>query len=296
MGIYDRDYYRKEGPSYLDRLIPSGAVCKWLIIINFAIFLGQVVLRANGLEWVEDKLTLSTPLVLQGEVWRVLTYAFLHFDFLHILFNMLFLWWFGSDLEGEYGSAEFLAFYLGAAVAGAGGYMLHGAMSPSVFASHCLGASGAVTGTMLLCAIHFPNRTILMMMMVPVPIWFFVVFSVVKDVIGLYDDRTRVAVAGHLGGAAFAGLYYHFGWRLTGFWRGFQNWRRQRSRPRLRIYKPSGDKEPVTVGARPDADEHLEAKVDAVLEKVMRSGQQSLTEQERQLLLRASEIYKKRRT
>lgn len=296
MGIYDRDYYRKEGPSYLDRLIPSGIVCKWLIGINIVVFLVQLMLNSSNLGWVEDKLTLWTPYVLEGEVWRVLTYAFLHGDVLHLLFNMLFLWWFGSDVEEVYGSKEFLAFYLLAAVFGAFGYMLHGLAGGQVYWAQCLGASGAVTGTMVLCAIHFPSRIILVMMVLPVPIWFFVIFSILMDFAGLYNSRSGVAVAAHLGGAAFAGLYYQLGWRITGIWSGFQKWRKQRSRPRLRLYRPEEEKQPVAVGARPDADEHLEAKVDAVLEKVARSGQESLTDQERQILLKASEIYKKRRS
>lgn len=304
MGIYDRDYYRKEGPSYLDRLVPSGAVCQWLIGINLAVFLIQVLLGKDS--QLVNHFTLHSPSVYEGEIWRVFTYAFLHGDFMHIFFNMLFLWWFGSDLEEVCGPREFLAFYLGGVLAGAAGYMIHGAVDfwmrgvhpGSVYFAHCLGASGAVTATLLLYAIHFPSRTILVMLVLPVPVWFVVIFQVVKDAAGLFDTNNDVAVAGHLGGAAFAGLYYHFGWRITGFWRGLQNWWKQRSRPRLRIYQPEDKKEPVPVGARQggEVDEHLEAKVDAVLGKVKRSGMESLTEQEKALLLRASEIYKKRRT
>ena len=96
MGIYDRDYYRNEGPSVFDSLIPTGLVCRWLIGINVAVFFLQ--LMSSGVtEW----LILDTAKVVDGQVWRLLTFAFLHDpnSISHILFNMLFLWWFGSDVE-----------------------------------------------------------------------------------------------------------------------------------------------------------------------------------------------------
>lgn len=297
MGIYDREYYRREGPRYLDMLVPSGAVVKWLLVINVAVFFIKEVAENTGSFWIAQNLTLWAPFVYQGEVWRLVTHAFLHADFWHILFNMLFLWWFGSELEEMYGSKEFLAFYLVGVLAGAAGFLLHGTVNERVYEAPALGASGAVTAVMLLFAIHFPHRTILLMFVIPVPIWLLVLFNVVKDAAGLFDSGNRVAVAAHLGGAAFAGLYYKFHWRITGVWDSLKDWRRSRRRPKLRIYRPGDKKEAVPVGAKlSEVDEHLEAKVDAVLEKVARSGQESLTDQEREILLKASEIYKKRRT
>jgi membrane associated rhomboid family serine protease len=318
MGIYDRDYYR-EGPSYLDSLIPSGLVCKWLIGINILVFICQHLTRGaappemDGLlrghpseGWVTTLFWLEPSRVLSGEVWRLITYAFLHSpdNFWHIGFNMLFLWWFGSDLELMYGPREFLSFYLASALAGGIAYMLW-----AVSTHHdnpCLGASGAVTALLVLCACHFPHRTIYVMMMIPAPLWLFALFNVAQDAFRLVSHQEYgVAVSVHVAGAAFAYAYYKMHWRvyefLTGFWSKLP---RRRSKPRLRLYRPE-DSEPreesVTVAATPpggsgSVDEHLEAKLDAVLEKLTRSGKESLTESEQQILMRASEIYKRRRT
>src|SRR5208282_52129 len=126
MGIYDREYYRREGPSLLASLTERGRVCKWLIAINVVVFLLQTLV-GNGNSVLEDipvlghlteNFDLDTRLVLHGEVWRLLTYAFLHAGIMHILFNMLFLWWFGADVEDLYGAREFLAFYLVSAFLG----------------------------------------------------------------------------------------------------------------------------------------------------------------------------------
>src|SRR5437660_5030221 len=119
MGIYDREYYRREGPSFLESFHLRGQVCNWLIILNVAAYVIQlftrVPVRADGI-WLSgpftDALRLDVDAVLHGQVWRLLTYAFLHDPgvygspggfFWHIILNMWFLWLFGRDLEEMYG-------------------------------------------------------------------------------------------------------------------------------------------------------------------------------------------------
>jgi membrane associated rhomboid family serine protease len=301
MGIYDRDYYRREGPSFLGSITSTSQVCRWLIGINIAVFVLQILVRG-----FTNAFDLDVDAVLQGQVWRLLTYAFLHDpgNVWHIVWNMLFLWWFGTDVEEIYGSREFLAFYLTAALLGGFGF-LAGYYAMDMPGARCLGASGAVTAVLVLCAMHFPTRIILVFMILPVPIWLFVVISVGKDAYYLLrniDSGTAVTV--HLAGAAFAFLYYKAQWRVLYLTSWLRSLLRQRSRPNLRVYREE-PQQPVSVAAPPaapgaqptgDVDEHLEAKLDAILEKVARHGQNSLTESERQILLRASEVYKKRRS
>jgi membrane associated rhomboid family serine protease len=309
MGIYDRDYYRRSGPRYIDALGMSGSACKWLLGINIAVYLLQIVTRtvavpaltAPHLGLVTDLLILDTTRVLHGEVWRILTYSFLHEPppvWQHIFFNLLFLWWFGSDVETIYGTKEFIYFYLVSAFLG--GCFFEGWAFLTNTRALCLGASGAVTAIMVLYACHYPGRTILVFFLLPVPIWLFVLFNVVQDAFAFLGGvKTQTAVTVHLAGAAFGFVYFKMQWRITGWLPNLRGWRWQRSRPRLRVVRSDGEiAEAVAVGAAPSSpvDEQLEAKVDAVLEKVARSGQASLTDTEREILLRASEIYKRRRT
>lgn len=303
MGIYDREYYRREGPRYLEALTFRGQVCKWLLIANVTVFVLQLFTRGGAYDFT-TAFQLVPEQVLAGEVWRLLTYAFLHdtSNILHIVFNMWMLFLFGGYLEDRYGNGEFLAFYLLAAIVGGLAYL-----GQAMVGFHlqmnvpCLGASGAVMAVTVLCAFVHPAMTILLFFVLPVPIWVLAIFLVVQDTFGILGGSAEnVAFSVHLGGAVFAALYHQLGWRFTGFWRNIQDWKVQRSRPRLRVYRGEEDaREPVAVAAPPpqaDLDEHLEAKVDAVLEKVTRYGQDSLTEAEKQVLLRASEIYKKRRS
>jgi rhomboid family protein len=314
MGIYDREYYRRDGPGFLDSVLGRGQVTKWLVLINVGIFFLQFITRVPlHDEWgkpvrggwgpgpITSWLILDVNAVLHGEVWRLLTYAFLHDvgNIWHIVFNMLFLWWFGNDVEDLYGPKEFLAFYLVSAFLGGVAYQVAGILSPAGIGP-CLGASGAVTAVMVLFACHFPTRMILLFFFFPVPIWLFVGFQVAQDVFVFANKgmSSGVAVIVHIAGAAFGFVYYKTRLRLMNFWPDWKSWRKARHRPRLRIYHEE-HAEPVAVASTPsaqDMDEQLEAKLDAVLEKVARSGQDSLSEPERQILLRASEIYKRRRS
>jgi membrane associated rhomboid family serine protease len=307
MGIQDRDYYRNEGPSVLDSLMPSGLVCRWLIGINVVVFLAQVLSRTehNPVGWVNQWFELNVRAVEHGQVWRLLTFAFLHADIWHIFFNMLFLWWFGSDVEQLYGRMEFLAIYLISAVLGGAAYEIWGVIQADP--RPCIGASGAVTTMLVLCAMHFPRRVILVFAVLPVPIWLFAVFSVLRDAYGLFTE-TNVAVVVHLAGAAFAVAYYKLQHSVTEVVSGLMWWRNRGPRTRLKLFQPDPEREePVAVSASSSAssstmapaivvDEHLEAKLDAVLAKIAKSGKESLTKQEQEILQRAAQMYKRRRT
>src|SRR5262249_20042469 len=159
----------------------------------------------------------------------------------------------------------------------------------------CLGASGAVTATMVLCALYHPRLTILFMFVIPTPVWLLAIIYVAQDAFALLTgNRGQVAVTVHLAGAAFAALYFQSKIRILGIWGWLKSWKSARSRPRLRVYRPQvEEREPVAVASATSVDEQLEAKVDAVLEKVARQGKESLGDSERELLLRASEIYKR---
>jgi membrane associated rhomboid family serine protease len=304
MGIYDRDYYRREGPSFLGSFVEKGTICKWLIGINVVLFFIQFVTRTrlpNSEMWepVTDFLRVRAEDVLQGEIWRLLTYSFLHGSLIHLFFNMLFLWWFGNEIEDLLGPREFLCFYLLSALLGGVVFVLTTLLYPFM---SCIGASGAVMAIMVLFACHYPRRTILLFFVIPVPIWVLVAFAVAKDLLGfLGGGAGAVAVQVHLAGAAFAFAYFKFQFRLTGWLPSWQRWKRRQQSSRLRVYQPEEETRPTPVPVPVPSnaitsfeEEQLEAKMDAVLEKISRVGKENLTESERQVLLRASEIYRRR--
>lgn len=303
MGIYDRDYYRRDRPGFFNALSGTGRICTTLIAITIGIFVLQMAtrdgLRANSGP-ITDTFEYNFQAVLSGQIWRLLTYAFLHAtnDIWHIVFNMLIFWMVGRELEDIYGPREFLAFYLAGALCGglvqfAVDYFKTNAGGPM------LGASGAVTACLVLFAMHFPRRIFYFMLVIPMPAIVLVVLYVAIDALGLISGQHgKVAVACHLGGALFGFLYYKLQWRLTRFQFSLPKWRSiTRRQPRLRVFRAESDEEPVPVSAGPRAspNSQLEAELDAVLEKVSRFGQSSLNEREQRILMRASEIYRNKR-
>jgi membrane associated rhomboid family serine protease len=126
-----------------ERNLPPGIVSLVLIGVNVAIFLAEV---ATGSGWETDRGrifnegALFGPFVGTGDWWRVITSAFLHAGPIHLLFNMLALWWFGRPLETVVGSVRFVGLYLASALAGSAGALLLSPTTPTV------GASGAIYG------------------------------------------------------------------------------------------------------------------------------------------------------
>jgi membrane associated rhomboid family serine protease len=120
-----------------------GLVTRILIAINLAVYLITVV-QGAGLNTpggsLFNKFILFGPFVAQGDWWRLITSAFLHASLLHIGFNMLALWWFGTPVEEYLGRARYLLLYVVSGLAGAAGALIQSPTTPVV------GASGAIFG------------------------------------------------------------------------------------------------------------------------------------------------------
>ncbi len=123
--------------------VGTGAlVTKTLIGINVLVFLGQLA-QGDTTRLQSDLFingALYGPAVAQGDWWRLVTAAFLHASFVHILFNMVILWWFGRPLEELLGRGRFLTVYLVAILAGSAGALV---LTPDVAT---IGASGGIFG------------------------------------------------------------------------------------------------------------------------------------------------------
>ena len=303
MGIQDRDYYR-EGPSFLDRMGQQGATV-WLIAVTVGVFFGQILSQMPGKESPLVTLGAYDPrAILDGEVWRLLTACFLHSGLWHLFFNMLVLHWAGGKLEELRGPRESVLFYLIGGVA-ANVLFLAAYLGGLTGDARAIGASGAVTAALVVFACHFPHSQVRLWFVLPMPVWVATLLFVGLDCMfgfsNVPDPRGNIAYFGHLGGAAFGLLYYQSGIRLSSL---FTRSPKTRARPRLRVIPAPSDERPEPVGAAvapapravsAPADEQLEAKLDAVLAKVSKHGPESLTAEEREILQKASELYKKRR-
>jgi membrane associated rhomboid family serine protease len=298
MGIHDRDYYRESSRGMFDAWGRRSAT-SWLIGITVGVYIAQLVFPPVTDLGVDDP-----RLVARGEVWRLFTSIFLHaYNPLHVFGNMLVLYWAGSRLEERYGSREFVLFYLTAGVlANVGNFLLQ--MAGVIDMRPGLGASGATSAVLILYAFHYPQQRVLLFFVLPMPVFVVAIGFVVLSTLGMLGAGDQgVGHAVHFFGAAFGALYFKSGRRLDDLIPRLPGRRGKRAQPRLRVISPEPEEAREPVGAAVEApprpagphDEHFEAKVDAVLEKVARDGQASLTPEEREILFRAGELYKKKR-
>jgi membrane associated rhomboid family serine protease len=189
--------------------VGTGAiVTKVLIGINAAVFLLQLaqgdLTRLQSEAFVQG--ALYGPAVANGDWWRLVTSGFLHASPIHILFNMLMLWWFGSALEALLGRGRYLIVYLVAIVAGSAGALL---LSPEVAT---IGASGGVFG-ILGAGIVLERRGI--------PVFGGAALPIVIINLGLGFFLANVSIGGHIGGliggmlaiVALGGLSGHAAYR-----------------------------------------------------------------------------------
>ncbi|MGH3031342.1 MAG: rhomboid family intramembrane serine protease [Gaiellaceae bacterium] len=187
-------------------------VTKTLIGMNVAVYLLQVVQSPDGLRGASGEIfvdfSLYGPAVADGEWWRLLTAAFLHANPIHILFNMLMLWWFGRALEGLLGRGRFLGLYLVSALAGSAGALL---LSPE---ARTLGASGAVFG-ILGAGLVLERRNI--------PVFGGAALGIVLLNVIFTFAISNVSIGGHFGGLVGGALAVL---ALAGFGRGHPAYRR----------------------------------------------------------------------
>jgi membrane associated rhomboid family serine protease len=181
---------------------------KILIIVNVVVFLVSLVVPTLVLQ-----LGLSPRSVFgQLTVYQLVTYMFLHGDVGHILFNMLALWMFGTELERTWGTRFFTKYYFVTGV-GAGVITLLWALSPLPYAesiaySVVIGASGAIYGVLLAYAMYFPNRPILLFLLFPVPAKYAVmIFGAIAFIFSLGAGGAGVAHTAHLGGIVVGYIY-----------------------------------------------------------------------------------------
>ncbi|QDT17507.1 rhomboid family intramembrane serine protease [Alienimonas californiensis] len=308
MGFEDRDY-AWGSPSRRVFLGGGNRAVKAIIAICAAIFVLQLLTQRAPQIYGEPPLRglfgLDPSFLALGQVWRLVTYGFLHDEgqLLHIVFNMLWLWGLGQSVESRVGSREFVLFYLAALLSGGlvfSALELIPAFSPGAGAATatCVGASGAVMGVIMLSALWDPHRPI-SLIFITVPLWLIAtVYGVIETFAVLSRiGAGRVAADGVAHGAHFGGLllgwaYYKLQWNFEG---GLD-----RVTGRLPRFTFSGLKRSVGAGPkvrihRPDAAEDdgdgddLERRADAVLAKLHASGESSLTRRERATLKLYSE-------
>ena len=263
---------------------------KWLLISNLVIWLLDVMLQTETRDGIVPSFlkewgyfSIETA-IQQLQVWRFLSFQFLHANLMHVAFNMWGIYLFGPFLERWFRSKPFLWFYLLSGVAGALFYALlvalPGLLPDGMVGDGLVGASAGVFGILVGVAVIAPDTQI-RLLFPPIPMTmrtFALVFLAFEVFIVLSNGGNAGGSAGHLGGA-IAGFFMLKStpvraW-LAGLGSGVKVTRR----------KPA-KKRPYESKLRPKSSVTKEEanEVDRILDKINREGLHALTDEERELL------------
>ena len=233
------------------------------------------------------------------ELWRYVTYMFIHFDFMHFFFNMLMLWMFGSEVAEWMGTRHFVAMYFFCGIFAALFSFFMCLLGLSNYP--IIGASGALMGIFVAYYKFFPERMLLMFFIIPMKIKHAIWVMIALDILFANSGDT-IAHFAHLGGVVAGFIYMAFYQNgsnllynspLSGLFRLFsRNPEKYNRASSSRSYRSSEEPE-VLEGEVFYVDE--QKRMDDILRKVEREGIQSLSESEREFLLKAGDKLRRRR-
>ena len=234
--------------------------------------------------------------------WVLFTHMFLHFGFFHILWNMLFLYWFGRIVGDFIGNQRVLPLYLLGGLAGAVSYLIFANVAYGG-EGIAYGASGAVNAIVVAAAVISPDYIIRLLFFGDVKLKFIAAIVVLMSLIGIANMENTGGNIAHLGGALF-GWFFILKLRegtdlsigvnrildkIVNLYKGVPEMAKTSSRkgPRM-AYKNPNKKQARGNAASDVVDLSHQEKIDAILDKIKKSGYESLNAAEKEYLFNAS--------
>ena len=302
-------YYRSYGPDFSGGIrggfrdsFRNGSALTRLIYINCGMFLGITLLYIPFLlmgykgiyydmllEWLGVP---ADPGYLLYRPWTVVTYMFTHFGFLHLLFNMLWLYWFGKFFLGYFRERQLVGVYLLGGIAGAALFILCYNIFPyyadSAPYSFLLGASASVMAIVFGVSFYAREEEVMLFLIGRIKIYYLAILTLLLDLLSITSGNAGGHLA-HIGGALF-GILFASRMRagkditrpLNRLLDKLANLFSRKPRMKVTYKRPETDYEYNARKQREAAD------LDAILDKLKRSGYQSLTSDEKKQLFDAS--------
>ena len=290
---------------------------KNLLIVNFLAFVATWVLEMRGID-LTSMLGLHFFLAKDFHLYQLVTYMFLHGGFTHIFFNMFALWMFGAVIERVWGPKKFLFYYISCGI-GAGlvqelaqyvNYMAEGLaayeqvnLNGSIMMTAdylnlwtTIGASGAVYAILLAFGMIFPNER-LFIIPFPFPIkakWLVLGYIAIELFSALSGPGDGVAHTAHLGGMLFGYIMIRYWKNHPGSGSGFGRSRGQEFFDNMKRrfderQHARHQEKPRHTEERPKAKRKNQEEIDAILDKIRKSGYDSLTKEEKKKLFDQSQ-------
>lgn len=227
--------------------------------------------------------------------WTLITYMFLHFDFLHILFNMLWFYWFGKLFLMHLSGKQLFSTYIMGGLSGAFlfilSYNIFPGLSQYVKEAQALGASAAIVAIIVAISFYIPNYEVVLILIGPVKVKYIAIFFIATDI--LYIAFSPLNTGGHI--AHIGGAIYGY-WFITRYKKGKDLGRGVdaimdfaatlfKPRSKLRVsYKR--DAKNMTDMEYNESKAYTQKEIDRILDKIAKSGYDSLTKKEKETLFK----------
>lgn len=272
--LEDRSYMRRES------FKPQWSMTLLLLAVNGVVFFLQ---KLSGGSF-NEMLALSNRGLAQGHVWQLLTFQFLHANIIHLLLNLLAIYFFGRLVEERLGKATLLKVYLLSGTIGGLFQISMGALWPEHFRGAVLGASAGAFGLLAAATMLDPDFTILAYFIIPIKAKYFLFlaagFSILYMVMAPNDETAHAA---HLGGLLTGVIYMRWGYLVDNFFDSMRARSASRQMVRASSRRAWGRAKPRRTADLPP-EEFISREVDPILDKISSHGIQSLTPQEREIL------------
>jgi len=282
-------------------VLHSGNVLNKLLAINIGVFV------IFGLIWMLDHLFAfnldieelikrdyvgfpSSPIAFLHRPWSIFTYQFVHEGFFHVFFNMIMLWVAGRIFREFLGDKKLLSVYLLGGAAGALVFMLAMNIFPlfSAYNPYIIGASASAIAVLAAAATLVPNYTLFLVLIGPVRLVYIMLFFFLVDVLSLAGGNAGGHFA-HLGGAVFGFVYIRAlqsGTDLGAWLNNFLEWVQSLFKPKANI--KVNYRKPDSVKISRTKSGVSQDQIDAILDKIAKSGYDSLNQREKDILFKAS--------
>jgi membrane associated rhomboid family serine protease len=281
----------------------QGSIITRIIYINIAVFiflrLADVVFKLfmiTATDWNYPLYLVSAPsniALLAAKPWTVITYMFTHFGFFHILFNMLVFYWFAQLFLSFYNSKQLLGLYITGGIAGAMVYFLFFNLlpfyEPRVGSSGLMGASASVLAIVVATAVTAPNMQIRLFLIGVVKLKYLALFSIIVDLLSITAENAGGHLA-HLGGTLWGFVF------VASMQKGIDpvRWVQAIVSFFQQLFTPRPKTNMKVKWNRPRTDQEFrdervknEQEINNILEKIKKSGYDSLSKEEKQKLFNA---------
>ncbi|MBS3993741.1 MAG: rhomboid family intramembrane serine protease [Bacteroidetes bacterium] len=249
----------------------NSSIIEQLIVLNTLFFLFSIVFKFFALNWLALSSNLDFFIL---KPWSLVTYAIVHIDFFHLLSNVLVLYFIGNLFLTFFNKHQLITVYIGGLISAAIVFLIVSYINSSNFL--LIGASGAVSAIFIAIATKIPHYSIKLLLFGFVKLWVLTAIWIGISLFQLATHNYGGALA-HIGGALFGFFYIYFNFNKFQLF----SFKQKSSRQFKKVYKSSGQMKKNQL----NGDER-QATINKILDKISKSGYDSLSKEEREFLFK----------